>query len=128
MVFILPEERVAIFGDAISHPTLMYFDNSATVREHYEAMVAFRRNSPEYDRVLVNHATYELDKIVLDNNIGLAEAILKGRDEKVPIPKKLKKKMNKGPLYSARKRKRWLPSNPQEIGNIYYREDNIELL
>ena len=125
MVFILPEERIAIFGDAISHPTLMFFDNSSTVREHYEAMVKFSRHSHLYDRVLVNHETYELDKVVLENNMKLAKEILEGKDAKVPAARRLQKAMNSGPIYAASKPQRWLPSNPSEIGNIYYRAENI---
>ncbi len=125
MVFILPEERIAIFGDAISHPTLMFFDNSSTVSEHYEAMVKFSAHSDRFNRVLVNHETYEIDKVVLDNNIQLARKILDGEDAKVPAARRLQKTMKTGPIYAASKPRRWLPHNPREIGNIYYRESNI---
>ena len=125
MVFIVPEERVAIFGDAISHPTLMFFDNSSTVREHYEALVKFSSYSDLYDDVLVNHETYEIDKIVLDNNMALAKSILEGNDAKVPAAKSLQKAMNTGPIYAASKPQRWLPHNPRDIGNIYYRAENL---
>lgn len=125
MVFIVPEERIAIFGDAISHPTLMFFDNSSTVREHYEALVEFSSYSDLYDRVLVNHETYEIDKIVLDNNMALAKSILEGNDAKVPAAKSLQKAMNTGPIYAASKPQRWLPRNPRDIGNIYYRAENL---
>lgn len=118
MVFIVPEERIAIFGDAISHPTILFLDNSSKVKEHYEAMVDFSRHSYLYDRVLVHHETFELDKIVLDNNIKLAKAIVEGKDEKAPATRQ------KG-IYAARKPKRWLPSDSKDIGNIYYREDKL---
>lgn len=123
MVFILPEERMAIFGDAISHPTLMVFENSSTMQEHYESMVALNKHSHLYDRVLVNHNTYELDKRVLDNNIQLAKAVIEGTDEKIPVSKRAQAMSKDATIYSARKRKPWLPKNPGDIGNIYYRED-----
>lgn len=125
MVFIIPEERVAIFGDAISHPTVMFLDNSTKIKPHYEAMVEFNRHSHLYDRVLVNHETFELDKMVLDNNIKLAKAILDGKDEKVPASKRAQKLLKSSPIYAARKRQPWLPNNPEDIGNIYYREDKL---
>ncbi len=125
MVFILPEERIAIFGDAISHPTLMYFENSSSVKEHYEAMVTFSSNRSLFDRVLVNHQTYEINKVVLKNNIELAKAVIEGADEKVRLPSRLERAVERGPLYAARERKRWLPSDPKEMGNIYYRADRI---
>lgn len=125
MVFIIPEERIAIFGDAVSHPTLIVFDNSSKIQPHYEAMVKLQKHSHLYDRVLVNHETFELDKIVLDNNIQLAKAILEGTDEKIPASERAQRLSSKGLLYAARKRKPWLPNDPKDIGNIYYREDKV---
>ncbi len=125
MVFILPEERMAIFGDAVSHPTLMVFDNSSPMQDHYDAMVALSGYSHLYDRVLVNHETYELDKVVLDNNIQLAKAILEGTDDKIPASRRAQSLSRNATIYSARMRKSWLPNDPKDIGNIYYRDDKI---
>lgn len=125
MVFIIPEERTAIFGDANSHPTLIIFDSSSTIREHYEALLHLKDSSSLYDRVLVNHESGELDKIVLDNNLQLARTILEGRDEKRPASKRAQMLSPDGRVYLARKQKRWLPEDPEEIGNIYYREDKV---
>lgn len=125
MVFIIPEERIAIFGDAVSHPTLMIFDNSSNMQLHYEAMVKLSRHSHLYDRVLVNHETYELSKVVLDNNIHLAKNVLQGTDEKILASKRTQRLSKNGKIYTARKRKSWLPTNPKDIGNIYYREDKV---
>ncbi len=125
MVFILPEERIAIFGDAISHPTVMFLESSTKIKPHYEAMIKFKENSHLYDRVLVSHETYELDKIVLDNNIKAAKNILEGKDEKGRSSKRTEKLNNRGPIYTARRRKPWLPSHPEDIGNIYYTEDKL---
>jgi glyoxylase-like metal-dependent hydrolase (beta-lactamase superfamily II) len=125
MVFILPEERIAIFGDAISHPTLMIFDNSATIEEHYEALVKLSAYSHLYERVLVNHETFELDEIVLENNLQAAKAVLKGEAPKIPASKRTQAMSNKGKIYMARKRKPWLPEDAKDIGNINYREDKV---
>lgn len=126
MVFILPEERIAIFGDAISHPTLLAFQESSSMQEHYDAMVALSAYSHLYDRVLVNHETYELNKIVLDNNIKLAKAVLDGTDAKLPASNRVQTKYKDATIYMARIRKSWLPSNPEDIGNLYYRSDKIK--
>lgn len=127
MVFIIPEERIAIFGDTISHPTLMYLPESSKIKSHYEAMLVFSKYSHLYDRALVNHETYELDKIVLDNNIQLARKILDGTDEKISTPKHNKNLSGNADVYYASKKKQpWLPSEPSEIGNIYYTEDKLK--
>ena len=126
MVFIIPEERIAIFGDAISHPTLIVFDNSPSIQEHYDALVKLQDYSHLYDRVLVNHETFELDKIVLENNTALAKSILEGTDEKYTTSNRSQKLGRDGlTVYAARTRQPWLPSNPKDIGNIYYREDKV---
>lgn len=125
MVFILPEERTAVFGDANSHPTLIIFDSSSSIQEHYVALVELKGYSHLYDRVLVNHESGELDKIVLDNNIRLARNILEDRDEKIPASKRAQMLSPNGKVYLARKQKRWLPEDLAEIGNIYYREDKV---
>lgn len=125
MVFIIPEERIAVFGDAISHPTLIIFDNSSTMKAHYEALEKLNRQSHLFDRVLVNHETYELDKIVLENNLNLAKAIVEGKDEKILASKRSQRLSPESRIYMARKRQSWLPDDPAEIGNIYYREDKV---
>ena len=126
MVFIIPEERIAIFGDAISHPTLIVFDNSPSIQEHYDALVKMKNFDHLYDRVLVNHETFELEKVVLDNNIELAKAILDGTDEKYTTSARAQKLTgNRKMVYAARKRHSWLPSDKKLIGNIYYREDKV---
>lgn len=125
MVFIIPEERTAIFGDAVSHPTVMFLENSTKIQPHYEAMVQLSRHSHLYDRVLVNHETFELDKMVLDNNIKLAKAILEGKDEKIPASRRAQKLLGSKPIFAARKRQRWFPSDPKDVGNIYYTEDKL---
>ena len=126
MVFILPEERIAIFGDAVSHPTLVVFDNSSSIQEHYEGMVKLQDYNHLYDRVFVNHETFELDKMVLENNIALAKNILDGTDEKIaPSSRTQKMSTNGSRIFAARERKPWLPSDPKDIGNIYYRADKV---
>lgn len=126
MVFIIPEERIAIFGDAISHPTLIVFDNSPSIQEHYDALVKMKDYDHLYDRVLVNHETFELDKVVLDNNVKLAKNILDGTDEKyTSSPRAQKLTGNRQIVYAARERQSWLPSDKKLIGNIYYREDKV---
>ena len=125
MVFIIPEERIAIFGDAISHPTLIMFDSSSSIRTHYDALVKLKDSSHLYDRALVHHESFELDKIVLDNSIQLAGNILKDSDLRIPASKRVQKLSSKGMIYTARVPKPWLPDKLTEIGNIYYREDKI---
>lgn len=126
MVFILPEIRIAIFDDALSHPTVMFLEDSTKIQVHYNAMLAFSPYSDLYDRVLVNHETYELDKMVLENNLKLAKAILEGTDAQIPTSKNHRMLSgNETIYYAARKKQHWLPEDPREMGNIYYTKDKL---
>lgn len=119
VAFILAEERIAIFGDACSHPTLLTLEESTTVETHYHALLNLKRYEKAFDAVLVSHETFEIDKIVLSNSLMLAENILKGIDKKIPIV------IHETKAVAAREKEEWLPRQKELIGSILYREGKI---
>lgn len=87
MVMLVPEDRIAVFGDAIGPGTLAMEDFSAPVSEYLAAMSAFKAaNEGRYDRALRNHGTCESTPAVLDDAIECAKRVLAGTDAKVPLP------------------------------------------
>lgn len=116
MVFLVEELKLAVFGDACSHPTVMTLPSSTDVETFYHAMKTFKQYESLYDDVYVNHEDFRIDKIVLDNNIEVAERILNGTDKKIAIT------VGGMPSLAAREKEEWLPHNPELIGNILYKK------
>ena len=84
---LVPEDRIAVFGDAIGPGTLLFEDFSAPVSEYLAAMRVFKAaHEGRYDRVLRNHGTFESTPAVLDDAIEAAERILANTDGKVALP------------------------------------------
>lgn len=118
-VYYIAEEKIAIYGDGLSHPTLMMLPESASVEKHYDALLRLKEKNYAVERVFVNHESYEIDPIVLDNNLEIAYKILNGEDNKIP------KIIAGGHGLAAREKEDWLPKDKALIGNILYRADNI---
>lgn len=109
LVFLIPEDRIAIFGDACGVCTLLNLPESSPIPEYRKSLLHLQSFEPEYDSVLRNHGTYSSPKSLLENNIELCEAILAGRDDAYP-----------GEMLGAKgcfARKDRLPDKP---GNIFY--------
>ncbi|RGW12390.1 MBL fold metallo-hydrolase [Enterococcus asini] len=85
MVFLLPEEKIAIYGDASGENTLICFPESTSLKEHLTALKKLKRYDGRYERILRNHGVFESDLILLDNNIQTCERILAGSDDRVPV-------------------------------------------
>lgn len=119
MSFIIKEERVAIFGDACSDPTLLNLDASTKIREHLQGLLHLRSFEKLFDRVLINHSDFHLPKEVLANNILLAQNIIHGVDERIRI------RMTGKISYSARpnRQKSSYPLVP--VGNIIYTDEKL---
>lgn len=119
MCFIIKEERVAIFGDACSDPTLLNLDASTSIREHLKGLLHLRSYEELFDRVLNNHSDFYIAKEVLANNILLAHNIIHGVDERIRI------RMSGKISYSARpnRLKNSYPLVP--VGNIIYTDEKL---
>lgn len=116
MVFLIEELRIAVFGDACSHPTVMTLPSSTDVETFYHAMKKFKQYEDLYDDVYVNHEGFKINKMVLDNNIEVAERILNGTDKKISVT------VGGMPSLAAREKEEWLPDDPKLIGNILYKK------
>lgn len=119
VAYIIPEERIAIFGDACSHPTLLTLEEADSIENHYKGLLELKRHENEFDKVLVSHESFEIDKIVLTNNLRLAEKVLKREDKRIPIF------IHGTEALAAREKEDWLPSKKELIGNILYLEDRV---
>ena len=119
MCFIIKEERLAMFGDACSDPTLLNLDASTTIREHLKGLLNLRKYEDLFDIVLINHSEFHISKDVLANNILLAQNIIHGVDDQIRI------RMSGKTSYSARpnRKKNRYPLVP--VGNIIYTKEKL---
>lgn len=87
MTIIIPEERIAIFGDSCHNGVLINLASSATVATYLESLNHLKTFEKLYDRVLINHVDYEEPKEVLDATILWAKRILNQTDDHVEVNK-----------------------------------------
>lgn len=80
LIFLLPEDRTALFGDACGEHTLLLFQESAPISEYRAALVHMREFEGQFDTVLRNHGSYSSPKQILADNIELCGQILAGTD------------------------------------------------
>lgn len=84
LVFLIPEDRVAIFGDACGENTLLLFAESAPIAAYREGLLHLREFEGQYDTVLRNHGNFRSPKQILADNIELCGDILNGTDAAIP--------------------------------------------
>ena len=106
MVFLIPEDRTAIFGDACGEMTLLKREMLPT---YAEALQGLQRWEGQFDTVLRNHGVFWSDKRILQDNLELTEAILAGRDAAIPM------QMMGVPGFAGRPQE-----HPGKYGNIFY--------
>ena len=81
-VFLIPEDRVAIFGDACGEMTLLAKEMLPT---YVAALRHLQVYQDQFDTVLRNHGAFWSDKRILQDNLELAEDIIAGRDAAAPL-------------------------------------------
>lgn len=84
LIFLIPEDRIAIFGDACGEHTLLLFAESAPIAEYRQALLHIREYEGQFDIVLRNHGNFSSPKQILADNIALCEEILAGTDAAIP--------------------------------------------
>ncbi len=84
MIFLIPEDRVAIFGDACGENTLLLFKESAPIEEYRENLLRVQTLESTFDRVLRNHGSCESEKRILADSIELCGQILARQDAAIP--------------------------------------------
>lgn len=106
MVFLVPEDRAAIFGDACGEMTLI---KKEALPIYAEALRRLQTYEPQFDTVYRNHGTFWSDKRILRDNLDLTEEILAGRDAALPM------QMMGVPGFAGRPQ-----DHPGKYGNIFY--------
>ena len=84
LIFLLPEDRIAIFGDACGENTLLLFAESAPIAEYRDSLLHMLEFQDEFDIVLRNHGNFFSPKQILADNIELCGDILAGTDAAIP--------------------------------------------
>lgn len=80
LIFLIPEDRIAIFGDACGEHTLLLFAESTSIADYREGLRHVGRFEDQYDTVLRNHGSFTSPKQILADNIELCGDILAGTD------------------------------------------------
>lgn len=80
LIFLIPEDRVAVFGDACGEHTLLLFAESVPIAQYREGLCHVRSFEGQYDTVLRNHGSFTSPKQILEDNIELCGDILAGTD------------------------------------------------
>ncbi len=84
LIFLIPEDRVAIFGDACGEHTLLLFEESVPIAEYCQSLRHVQTYEDQFDTVLRNHGNFSSPKQILADNIELCEEILAGTDAAIP--------------------------------------------
>lgn len=84
MVFLVPEDRTILFGDACGVFTLFVNPESTSLEEFLTTLDVLKSHEDEYDRILRQHGTCESPKSLLDEDIAIVHSILDGTDDHVP--------------------------------------------
>lgn len=84
MVILVKEERVCLFGDACGVMTFIFRPECSTVEEYCHTLYKLKSIEDKFDRILRQHGTCESPKSLVDENLEVAEEILKGTDDHIP--------------------------------------------
>lgn len=84
LIFLIPEDRIAVFGDACGENTLLLFDESAPIADYREGLLHVQAFADQFDTVLRNHGNFSSPKQILADNIELCADILAGTDAGIP--------------------------------------------
>lgn len=85
LVFLIPEDRVCITGDALGEHTLLQFPESESIKEYKNSLIHLSTFEEEFDIILRNHGAYISDKFIVKDSIELCEEILARKDAAIPI-------------------------------------------
>lgn len=115
LVFLIPEERTVLLGDACNGFTFLFEDYSTSIEEYRESLICLRQKLKEtYDTALASHGSGILSPSVIEDNIALSEKILEGKAEKIPLEFRGHKGLIAADLV------------PEGHGNIVYNPLNIQ--
>lgn len=84
LIFLIPEDRIAIFGDACGEHTLLLFRESVPIETYRRSLQHIRQYESQFDTVLRNHGSFSSPKQILADSIELCGAILDRTDAAIP--------------------------------------------
>lgn len=115
LFFVIPEDRIAIFGDGCGEHTAVLLEESTTIKEYRNSLIHLQKYQNMYDTVLRNHGTYTSAKQILEDTIELCGDIIDRKDAKVP------RNFIDIPGYMGRPEE-----HPGKYGNIIYSMEKID--
>lgn len=114
LIFLIPEDGIAIFGDACGEHTLLLFAESAPIAEYKQGLLHMQSFADRFDIVLRNHGSFSSPKQILADTIELCEEILDHRDAAIPSD------FMGQPGCLARPHE-----HPGKVGNVLYNPDKL---
>lgn len=114
MVPIIPEDGIAIYGDAIGEGTLLHFPESVSIEEYRQGLLHLAACGIPYDTVLRFHGSCTSPCSILPDMIALCEDVMAGRDARIPA-----ERMGLPGLFARPER------HPGTEGNMIYSPDRI---
>lgn len=114
LIFLIPEDRIAIFGDACGEHTLLLFKESAPIEAYRRGLQHMQRYESQFDTVLRNHGSFSSPKQILADSIELCGEILDRTDAAIP------EDFMGMPGCLARPHE-----HPGKVGNVLYSPDNL---
>lgn len=114
LIFLVPEDRIAVFGDACGEHTLLLFADCAPIETYRRSLIHAAEFDADFDVVLRNHGSYCSPKAILADNIELCSDILARRDAAVPV-----NFFGESGLLGRPEQ------HPGKVGNIVYHPDRL---
>lgn len=85
LMFLIPEDRVCITGDALGEHTLLHFPEGVSISEYKKSLIHLCEFEDQFDIVLRNHGGFISEKSIVRDCIELCGEILARKDAAVPI-------------------------------------------
>lgn len=121
MVLLIAEKRTLILGDACNGFTFLFDENSSTVEEYREQLLAIqKRLRGRYDRIYLSHGEAEFPVELLDGVIGVCDDILSGNVDDVPFAF-----MGRSDAWIAKAMGEDMKRKDGGLGNIVYNKDKV---
>lgn len=114
LVFLIPEDRIAIFGDACGEQTLLHFRESAPIARYQKALCHLQESGGLFDTVLRYHGSFRSNRQILQDSIELCGQVLARTDAAIPV------RMMDLPGCLARPKQ-----HPGKEGNMVYNPGNL---
>lgn len=114
LVFLIPEDRAAVFGDACGEHTLLLFKDCAPIETYREGLRHLREYADRFDTVLRNHGSYRSPKQILADSIELCGEVLARADAALPAE-----------FHGERGLQARPEEHPGKVGNLIYSPDNL---